>query len=44
MTSTSQPMIFFEGEIEDWWEPETDERFKAKAQCIIEQVTKLTVG
>jgi membrane metallo-endopeptidase-like protein 1 len=30
------------GEIEDWWEPKTEESFKKKAQCIIDQYGNFT--
>ena len=33
---------FFEGEIQDWWEPKTEASFKEKAQCIIEQYGNFT--
>jgi hypothetical protein len=29
---------FLKGELENWWEPQTDDRFKERAQCIIDQV------
>ena len=32
----------FVGEIEDWWHPKTQESFKEKAQCIIDQYGNFT--
>ena len=31
------------GEIENWWEPQADQKFKEKSQCIIEQYGNFTV-
>ena len=42
--ATLTNVFVLSGEIENWWEPETDESFKQKAQCIINQVrSALTV-
>jgi membrane metallo-endopeptidase-like protein 1 len=35
-------IISFQGEIEDWWEPQTEASFKERAQCIIDQYGNYT--
>jgi len=30
--------LFAAGELENWWKPETEERFYERIQCIIDQV------
>ena len=37
-----QEKYIFIGEIENWWEPKTEENYKAKAQCIIDQYANFT--
>jgi hypothetical protein len=29
--------VYFSGELENWWEQNTEDQYKAKAQCIIDQ-------
>jgi hypothetical protein len=31
------PTFIFSGELENWWEQNTEDQYKAKAQCIIDQ-------
>ena len=40
--SSNVIVIWFLGEIEDWWQPKTQDSFKEKAQCIIEQYGNYT--
>ena len=29
----------FSGELEDWWDPKTEDHFNEKAECIVNQVS-----
>jgi hypothetical protein len=32
--------FFFPGDIENWWDPQTEQQFLEKAQCIINQAIR----
>jgi membrane metallo-endopeptidase-like protein 1 len=37
-----QGKCFISGEIDNWWDPDTEESYKKKAQCMIDQYSGFT--